>query len=479
MRTRRAGVRRHWAALGVALLLCGFWLSRLSGAPVFGDAYDTWRMAVNFAHRGVMSMDVAPPYAPSMYREPLPVLTGAAMITIVDAVAGRADLTAYRSGERVRWIKAQNVLWLLLLCSVTYLAIMTFTGSPYLAIGGSLLAQAIFFQTPTRAWGVDSLYTELPATAVLMLGSWLLARGFSRPGGARMGLVGATFGTLALIKAATLYVFGGVVVVGAVLWTVRHDHVTPARVVAGVTMLVLGFGAVVTPWLLRNYETFGRFGLRDGGGIVLYMRATMSEGMWPAQFLGAFYVWTPAALRSPMGRVTGYGPPDLRRGGRLEQLSTYEDSGFVEQDRAAMVAGRPQDAVSYFYRGIAELTRLERQFAAAGVPHPGLVADDVLMRRALAYIRAHPLESLVMTVPFLWRSAMLTFPILVAALGWALWRRDDRLLMFCMPAFGYVMFYALLSHAEHRYGLAPLPVAIVAAIALGRTWWAQGKPGSG
>jgi hypothetical protein len=135
--------------------------------------------------------------------------------------------------------------------------------------------------------------------------------------------------------------------------------------------------------------------------------------------------------------------------------------------------------VSYFYRGIAELIRLERQFAAAGVAHPGLAADDALMRRALAYMRAHPLENLVMTLPFLWRSAMLTFPILVAALGWALWRHDDRLLMFCVPAFGCVMFYALLSHAEPRYGLAPLPVAIVAAIALGRTWWVEGRPGAG
>ncbi len=469
MREWLSRARPHRVAVLVALILCWFWSTRLTGSPVCCDAYDTLRMAVSLVHGGVMSLDVAPPYAPSMYREPLPVLTDAVMVAVVDAVTGRAELAAYLGGERARWIKSQNVLWLLLLCVVTYITITAFTGSTVLAIGGAILTQAVFFQGPTRAWGVDSLYTEIPAAAMLMLGSLLIARGVSRPRWDRMGLVGISFGVVALIKAAALYVFGGLVVAVAVLWAARLRRVALRRDVAGVAMLVLGCGVVVAPWLLRNYQTFGRLGISDRGGMALWMRAVMSEGIWPSQVRGSFYAWAPSVLRPAIGAVTGFGPADLRRGGRLEQLSTFADSGFLAQDRAAMFQGRPQDAVSYFYRSIAELTMVDRQLAAAGVAHSRLAADEMLMRRALAHMRAHPLESLAMTVPFLWRGAILTFPVLVAGLGWALWGRHDEFLMFCLPAFGLVMFHALLSPFEPRHGLTVFPVAIVAASVLARS----------
>jgi glycosyl transferase family 22 (putative mannosyltransferase) len=465
----------RWQPKRVALLLapvlCAVWLISLTGSPVCCDAYDTLRMAVNLAHHGVMSLDRSPPYTPSMYREPVPALSGAAMVAIVDAVAGPAELTAYVEGERARWLKAQNLLWLLSLCASTYLAIRSFTGSLWPAIGGALLAQAIFFTPLTKAWGVDSLYTEIPSAAVLMLGSFLIARGVSRAGWVRMGLVGMTFGVLTLIKAATLFVFAGLVVVIAVLWAVRRERVPPHRALAGVAMLVLGCAVVVAPWLARNYHTFGRLRIREGSGMVLYFRTVLGDGIWPSQFLGSFYAWSPRALRPTVGLVTGYGPADLRRGGRLEQLSTFPDSGFLEQDKAAMFEGRPEDAVSYFYRAHAEHTRVSRQLREAGVSHPMLVADDVLMERARARIRERPLALLALTVPVLWRSAMLTFPLLAVALGWALWRRDDELLMFCLPAFALILFYGLVSHGEPRYAMPVLPIAIVAAGVLARSAW--------
>ena len=58
----------------LVLLLCAWSTRSITGAPIESDAAANLRMSINLAHHGTISEARVPPvYAPSMYREPLPV----------------------------------------------------------------------------------------------------------------------------------------------------------------------------------------------------------------------------------------------------------------------------------------------------------------------------------------------------------------------------------------------------------------------
>src|ERR1700735_5187655 len=90
-------------------------LHSINGTAIEKDAGQNLQMGLDLCHAGVMSLDEAAPYGPSMYREPLPVATTAAVICIADEFLGPADSPLYFSGERAKLVKYQNVAWLVLL----------------------------------------------------------------------------------------------------------------------------------------------------------------------------------------------------------------------------------------------------------------------------------------------------------------------------------------------------------------------------
>ena len=80
-------------------------------------------------------------------------------------------------------------------------------------------------------------------------------------------------------------------------------------------------------------------------------------------------------------------------------------------------------------------------------------------------ILAHPVNHLLATIPFLWRGAPVSAPLLaILALAALACRRRD-VLVYIVPAMAMIAFYALLSHNEPRYNAPVNPVAIVAAVA--------------
>ena len=93
-------------------------------------------------------------------------------------------------------------------------------------------------------------------------------------------------------------------------------------------------------------------------------------------------------------------------------------------------------------------------------------ADNILKSEALGIIRANPGAHLMLTLPFLWRGALLAFPVLMVAWLTAVGRRDAALFWYVMPALGMVMFYGLLSHFIPRYGIPMYPVALTTALLL-------------
>jgi hypothetical protein len=273
-------------------------------------------------------------------------------------------------------------------------------------------------------------------------------------------------GALTLIKAALLYVFVGLAAIGALYYLLRRSEY-PARASAmTLAALVAGFTVVVTPWLVRNASSFGVAAVADRGGLSLYTRVLKNQ-MSDAEYAGAFYAWTPSVLRPMVGAVTGIGPEDLQRSGVLQHLyHSKEPSPEYQQERAAEYAGRPDDAVAYYFKARAERVRLWQQYAAANHPQPWLAADQALQQRSMRYMLDHPLTHLKLAVPFMWRGALVVFPVLLVVLAFALWRRLDELLWFCLPAFGLIMFYALFANFEERYGTPALPAAVASGIIL-------------
>jgi len=237
-------------------------------------------------------------------------------------------------------------------------------------------------------------------------------------------------------------------------------------------VLTLTFAVVITPWMLRNYSHFGTFNIATRGGIVLMLRAVKDQ-MTPREYLGSFYVWAPRPLRAPVGLILGYRNKDLQRGGALQRLNR-SSSDFAADDKRANREGRPEDAISYYRKAQAEQVKVAKALAAAGNPSPDTEADKIIQQRAMQMIKEHPWRHLALTVPFLWRGATFAFPLLVFTIVLRMRRHRSEFALFAYPAFGLVMFYALLTHFIPRYGSPTLPVAIVGACLAYWAW--RGRP---
>jgi hypothetical protein len=439
------------------------WARQINGAPVERDANQTVRMGLNLAHHGIMSLDEAPPYSPTDYREPIPVLACALGVKIIDGIFGAAPDDAYFSGERVRYLKYQNVLWLSLLTVATFWATLELTSSFALALVAVVLVNLPFAGGPLDMHLVDDLYSEIIASAFFTLASLCLALGFTRRRLGYLALAGLLFGVVTLTKAAALYTFVGVVVLLPCFYLLQRY---PLRVAArDLLLMIVAFACVVVPYMYRNFLQLGSFQLSQRAGVVLMYRA-LKDQMTPLEYRGSFYVWAPNSVRSLAGRILGFTPADLRRGGRLQHLNISEDADFAHDDIAAERAGRPELSLTYYRKARAERTQIEMQLAQAGDSQAELHGDEILKKRAAAMIMAQPGRWLVLTIPFLWRGATLVFPILVIALALAIRRRRYDLALFALPAFGLVMFYALFSQFIARYGVPAHEVAMVVLISL-------------
>jgi hypothetical protein len=417
------------------------------------------QMSLNLAHHGVISLDENPPLTPTNYREPVPVFFTAFAIELVDTALGEAPPRAYFEGLRVQLLKYQNILWLALLSLGAFSAVRFLTSSFSLALLGTLLVNYPYWGSAAEL--VDDLYTDIPAAAVLMLASLMAAIAARRRSLAFCALTGLVFGILTLIKAATLYVFVGTAAVVAGVYL--FQRVVSFRVAArDLAVMVLTFGCVVAPWMVRNQVLLGSAHISQRAGVVLMYRAVYDQ-MTPQEYRGTFYIWAPQHLQGLIGRILGFSPADLKRNGRLQRLNEVE-SDFDADDLAAERAGAPEKTLSYYRQARAERVKLENEMSAAGVAQSEIAADDALKARALKLILEHPVRNLELTIPFLWRGATLTCPILLVALLVAVRARRYDFVVFAIPAFGTVMLYALATHFISRYDLPALSIATVALL---------------
>jgi hypothetical protein len=454
----------------IAAALVASWATHITSSPVDKDSAQSVQMAVNLVHHGVISLDDRAPFAPSDYREPVPVLVCAAGIRLMDVVLGPAAADAYFSGDRLKYLKLQNILWLALLVLGVAWAVHTAVGSLPAAFTGAIIAALVFSANGWASGMLNDLYTDLPAGAVLILASVALALGFTRDRRQLCVLAGLLFGVLTLIKAASMYVFLGTVGLLACLFLLYRSRLDLRGGLLKIAILTLAFACTVTPWMLRNWVSLGSFQVAQRAGVVLMVRA-VKDMMTPQEYLGAFYVWAPQTLHAPIGRLLGFSEADLQRGGRLQHLNRSPDSNFAEDDIAAEQAGRPEDAISYYRRGRAERVKLQHELAAARVPNAEVETDRILQKRAMSMIEAHPWRHIAATVPFLWRGATMAFPVLLLSLILSVRFRRYDVSLLALPSFGLIMFYALLSHFIPRYSVPVRPVLLALVVIAGKLGW--------
>jgi hypothetical protein len=162
--------------------------------------------------------------------------------------------------------------------------------------------------------------------------------------------------------------------------------------------------------------------------------------------------------------VLGVSSSDLQRGGRLQRLNRLPEADFYRDDIAAWRAAKPDEAITFIRKALAEQLRLQRLAVANGESAES--ADAELQRRAVAMIAEAPARHLATTPLFLWRGAFFPLPVLLAALAVAVWRRDSALGAFVLPALGTIAFFALFTHFLPRYAVPVLPTAVVTVVVL-------------
>jgi 4-amino-4-deoxy-L-arabinose transferase-like glycosyltransferase len=442
--------------IGIAAIAC------IDGSAVTKDAAQNVRMGVNLAHHGVVSINRNEPYRASMYREPLPIAVDAIAVAVTDSLLGAAPYTEYLYGERVKIIKFQNVLWLLLLWAAALSATRWFTRSPNAAILAGLFA-VLPFLSRSSIEAVNNLYTELPAAALLGWAATTLAVAASDRSGWKFAAAGLCFGLLALTKASFLYVFLGLVLLLAC--TFLRSPRDWRRHSLHAALLVAAFTAIVLPWIGRNVHAFGLAQISERGGLAIYTRALMNQ-LSRDEYRGTFYIWARPALQPLVGSLLGFTPADLGPGGRLERLNTDPGTEHYDRDLAAELAGKPEEAVTFYRRGRAERERLDAQYQREGAADSEVAADRALAKLGMDMVKSDFRDDLELTIPLLWRSATIMFPALVLALGFALWRRDDALLLYAFPGMAYLLFYALATPFEPRPASIARALTVVAVVAV-------------
>lgn len=460
----------QWIFLAAMLAALGSRaVALIDGAAITADAAQNLQMAINLAHHDTISLDENAPYRPTMYREPLPVAIDAAMIRVEDRFLGATDATAYFAGDRARYVKYPNALWAALLFVVVLAATRWLSGSVLLGLVAGLYAVRPFINA-TSAEGVNDLYTELPGAVLLTCGSLALTVAVIRDRVALMALAGVSLGLATLTKAATLYVFIVLVALLAATWVARASSLARRRRGGMLLALIAAFFIIVAPWMMRNLADFGRLQISERGGLTLYTRALL-DSMTPLEYRGSFYVWARPSWQARVGSLLGFSPRDLQPGGRLQRLSQVPGSSLERHDLVAQAAGRPQDAITFYYQARAMRVRLEQSFEQAGLPHPEVSADSTLQRMGLQRIAQIPGHHLALALALLWRGALTAFPVLLAALAYSLAARRHSLALYILPSMLTLCFYALLTHFEARPSLVVHGVEATALLVMLHAAW--------
>jgi 4-amino-4-deoxy-L-arabinose transferase-like glycosyltransferase len=458
-----------------AALLCFFLFdSIITDAPIRNDARQNLQSAYNLNKWGVFSKDgFSERPSPDNYREPLPPLVTAGFISLLgERACLNGDCAEF--GFNARAIKKINILWAFLVLFSSAVLALRITGSRAWTIIALVLVYACFLRNPAY---IDSLYTEIPAAACMLMSALLLMIGLSKPGRRVYCLAGIMLGCLVLTKAVFLYILLALVVVTAVVAAAARGKRLSGHWLKNILMLSLGVLITITPWIARNTIYFGHVQISSRGGLALYTRALINQ-MDPYEYAASFHYWGPGAYRS-LVRDTALDIDDreYEPGGRAVRLNSSDVSSFVRDDTAAQREGRPEDVVSFYRRARAQRVKVSMDLKQAGHPAVEDAADAFLRTTALAMIVQHPFRHVLATLPLAWRGMWCfygggIFTILCAAAYGAfvfmclygLARKRREIIVLLILPFFLIAFNAFFTNNLPRFNAPAIPFMILCLV---------------
>jgi hypothetical protein len=459
-----SNVFRTVAYLAFALIVACYFAfdtsATLTDGPInrSSDAHQNARIAYHLVHTGVWGYDdveTDKPH-PQMKREPLPILAIAAVLMVDPDFSGSYTIAQLTSAPLVKRVKVVNVFWvavacifMLLLCKEIFPNIIVAGVIGLLALAAS---NAMFFSRHA-----DNLFTEIPASALMLGSSWCAVRFVRRRTTSRAIGLGVSLGALALTKAAFFYVGVGFVV----LLLIMDLRASPSPVRAffrdarfSYAAIMLAFLATLGPWVLRNAIEFGKPQIAKRGADVLALRVLITE----QPLTGSLYAFSPDAYRPFLGPLWGYSPQDLQPGGKLFAILDAKHKRFD------------------IYR---------KRMEAEGVASHGHADEAWLRKFAFGYIAQHPVRYLASIAVFAYRgmwfldwaqlapwmgpltrahAAALTLVCFLAIFFDALFRGNRVLIAALGLSIGSLFFYALFSHNIPRYNAPNTPFVILSLL---------------
>ena len=191
------------------------------------------------------------------------------------------------------------------------------------------------------------------------------------------------------------------------------------------------------------------------------------------EYIGTFYVWAPPSLQGWLGHRLHFSASDLQRGGRLQRLNDDPSSPLSIEDSAWEDAGKPDRTITFYRRARALRWQLTQQLTATGesLERSLVRADAMLQSQAISMIKEKPLAHLALIVPFLWRGAARTLPLLILVLIIGLMRSRHQLIVFMLPALTIVLIYGICITFFPRYGGPSYELSILAALVAAKELW--------
>ena len=470
-------------ALGCSLWLAFATTKLLTDSAIGKDAQQNLRIAYHLVHTGTWGYDQTETQSPrpTMRREPVPILAISAVLLLHPRFAEPYKIADLADGRLTSTVKLVNLFWRFSAAFFIFLLCLELFDRPITAGVVGLITLAISDITFLAVGSVvDRLYTELPATALLLAASWCAVRFVRNQTKSRATCVGVAIGLLALTKAAFFYI--GIVFI-LLLFLIDRLKLVRApnaqslrklRVTYGV--LVAAFLVVLAPWLIRNAVNLGNFGIVNRGEDVLGLRMLLAE----EPPLGMIYASSPSPLQQRLGPLLGYSPADLASGGRLDRIKS------VKQRRAEIYKSRME---AEGFSSVDTKRWLRSSLLSSVVNHPlnYLLSIGVFAYRGMWFMQPAGEASHLAPMTFYALSAISVLCFLGVFFG-GLVARDKVLVAAFGLGAGAFLFYSALSHAIPRYNEPLTPLVIIAVlwlcVALGRGHfaglleWRKTEPGT-
>lgn len=234
-------------SLTVKLVFLIFFLDRSELILHFNpDSADYYNLAVNLLDHGVFSRSEAPPFIPDNLRTPtypffvasVFLLCGRSLLAIAIAqiiIASVTTVLVYLLGRELKFERAGRI------------------------------AAVLFALDLSALVYIHSLQTETLFVFLFMLSVLLLTKYFYRP--KLICLIGSasTLGIAALCRPIALYFW----LIAAILFRLRFRFTT--RLLRSYALFVVVFFLFITPWIARNYFTFGVANFSSAQGVNLLL----------------------------------------------------------------------------------------------------------------------------------------------------------------------------------------------------------------